>query len=344
MGGLEDSRADGVPLTPINTKLFENVDGFLVRLLSSFFLPVLMLTSIYFTTFTHDLEVENFEVYDPNLIGKEEIEGQEFTLYAFNIEEYNSPGCCADEERGWYPGLVTSAEEITILLDFNDRNGAIASGGDVFATSVVCPDGFGECSGKVASGGEVWIPFTYSSRHNIQGYVSFDNNFFEDANLVVAVDDQFIPADLRIILDKDKSTSSWYLSMAIAPIGFCVALFGATRLNMGSIKRGITLSNYRLDGSSSSYAICLLNTVMRPTIFAYYSSMMIWISIDGDWWNNPGGAFGAIIFGMVPALVMLFIKSSPIPEGRRMNLWGAIIYIPFCFFAVFIALLTFEGP
>ena len=76
MGGLEDSRADGVPPTPIYTKLFENVDGFLVRLLSSFFLPVLMLTSIYFTTFTHDLEVDHFEVNEPNLIGKEEMKAR----------------------------------------------------------------------------------------------------------------------------------------------------------------------------------------------------------------------------------------------------------------------------
>ena len=344
MGGLEDSRADGVTPASIDTKLFENEDRFLIRLLASLFLPALILTSIYFTTFTHDLEVENFTIYGSDLIGEEEIEGQEFTLYAFNIEEYNSPGCCSDEERGWYPGLVTSAEEITILLDFNDRNGAIASGGDVFATSVVCPDGFEECSGKIASGGEDWIPFTYTGRNNIQGYVSFDDNFFKDANLIVAVDDDFIPSDLRIILDKDRSKSSWYLSVAIAPLCFCVALFGATRLNMGAIKRGITFSNDRLDGSSPSYAICLLNTVMKPTIFAYYSSMMIWILIDGDWWNNPGGVFGAIVFGMAPALMMLFKTSSPILEGRRMNLWGAIIYIPFCFFAVIIALFTFEGP
>ena len=114
-------------------------------------------------------------------------------------------------------------------------------------------------------------------------------------------------------------------------------------LNREDIQRGLMLSNEGFDDRASSYVLTLMNTIIKPVTAAYYFSLLYWIAIDGDWWGNPNAGISALIIGFVPPVVAFLTKSSPIPEGRSMNLWGAILYFPMCFFAVGFALLTLEG-
>ena len=140
-----------------------------------------------------------------------------------------------------------------------------------------------------------------------------------------------------------STLTNLFTPMAITPLGAGVCLYAAKHFNRDDITRGITFSSGLLDETRSSYALCLANTIMQPTIIAFYSSFMFWIAIDGDWWGNPGAVVLAIMIGLSPAVVRLCYHSSPIPNGRRMNLWGAILYFPLCYLAVFIPLMTFDG-
>ena len=92
-------------------------------LLACFTMPLLISISIYFSTYTHGLEVERFAMREVEYTGNEAIDDSEYSLYSFNIEDYKSYGCCADEDRGWYPELLNTAEDVTISLNFVDQDG-----------------------------------------------------------------------------------------------------------------------------------------------------------------------------------------------------------------------------
>ena len=84
-----------------------------------------------------------------------------------------------------------------------------------------------------------------------------------------------------------STLTNLFTPMAITPLGAGVCLYAAKHFNRDDITRGITFSSSLLDETRSSYALCLANTIMQPTIIAFYSSFMFWIAIDGDWWGNP---------------------------------------------------------
>ncbi|MGB0265932.1 MAG: hypothetical protein ACPGAN_06575, partial [Candidatus Poseidoniaceae archaeon] len=274
-------------------------------------------------------------------IGTQKISGNELNLYAFNIEEYRGfygDGMGFDSEdtkKGWHPNLVKNSEELGISV--NARSDVVS--GRYFG-SVLCPEGINDCEDSVRSGGKTWIPLEGALGVS---YVSYDSNLFTDSNIIVALEDNLVPYELFITLEAERNTGRWYLSVAVAPLGFCALFFGAKMLNREDIERALILSNDGFDDSASSYVLTLMNTIIRPVTASYYFSLLYWIAIDGDWWGNPNAGISALIIGFVPPVVAFLTKSSPIPEGRSMNLWGAILYFPMCFFAVGFALLTLEG-
>ena len=326
----------------IFSKRLENGDRLIFRAVASLLIPVLIFVSIYLSTLTNEIEIENFYSTDAEFMEKQVIDNKELNLYAINIEEYRGyygDGMGFDSEETinrWNPNLVKSADNLGISINLQSESNASGQ-----FTFVSCTDGINNCDDKVRSGGDSWVKLQAPSGLNI--YISYDSNWFTDSFLIVAVEDGFRPLELFITLDADRDSTRWFISMAITPFGVGICLYAAKWSNRDDITRGITFSNDQLDESPSSYALCLANTVMKPTVTAFYSSLILWIAIDGDWWGNPGAAVLAIILGLSPAVVRLCNQSSPVPNGRRMNLWGAILYFPLCYFAVFIALLTFES-
>ena len=336
-----DENAIPISSPSIFSKRFENGDHFLIRASLPLVIPILMIFSLYLTTFTFGIDIENFYTEEAEFIGEQEIEGFNFNLYAFNIEEYRGfygDGMGFDSEdtkKGWNPNLVKNSEELGISV--NARSD-IATG--YYFGSVLCPEGINDCEDSVRSGGKTWVPL---EGYLGVSYVSYDSNLFTDSYIIVALEDNLEPYELFITLEAERDPVRWYLSVAIAPIVFCVLFFGAQMLNREDIKRGLILSNDGFDNSASSYVLTLMNTIIKPVTGSYYFSLLYWISIDGDWWGEPNAGISALIIGCYPPVVAFLTKSSPIPEGRSMNLWGAILYFPMCFFAVGFALLTYEG-
>lgn len=336
-----EGNANPISSTSIFSKRFENGDHFLIRASLPLVIPILMIFSLYLTTFTFGIDIENFYSEDVEFIGTQKISGNELNLYAFNIEEYRGfygDGMGFDSEdtkKGWNPNLVKNSEELGISI--NARSDVVS--GRYFG-SVLCPEGINDCEDSVRSGGKTWVPLEGALGVS---YVSYDSNLFTDSYIVVALEDNLEPYELFITLEAERNTGRWYLSVAIAPMGFCFLFYVAHMSNREDIKRGLKLSNEGFDNASSSYVLTLMNTIIKPVTGSYYLSLLYWISIDGDWWGNPNAAFSALIIGFVPPVVAFLTKSSPIPEGRSMNLWGAILYFPMCFFAVGFALLTLEG-
>ena len=336
-----DENASPISSHSLFSKRFENGDHFLIRFSTPLVIPILMLFSLYLTTFTFGIDIENFYSEDVEFIGTQKISGNELNLYAFNIEEYRGfygDGMGFDSEdtkEGWNPNLIKNSEELGISV--NARSDVV--NGRYFG-SVLCPEGINDCEESVRSGGKTWVPL---EGYLGVSYVSYDSNLFTDSYLVVALEDNLDPYELFITLEADRDPVSWYISVAIAPMGFYALFFGAQMLNREDIKRGLILSNDGFDNSTSSYILTLMNTIIKPVTGSYYFSLFYWISIDGDWWGEPNAGISALIIGLVPAVVAFLTKSSPIPEGRSMNLWGAILYFPMCFFAVGFALLTHEG-
>lgn len=336
-----DGNARPISSTSIFSKRFENGDHFLIRASLPLVIPILMIFSLYLTTFTFGIDIENFYSEDVEFIGTQKISGNELNLYAFNIEEYRGfygDGMGFDSEdtkKGWNPNLVKNSEELGISV--NARSDVVS--GRYFG-SVLCPEGINNCEDSVRSRGKTWVPLEGALGVS---YVSYDSNLFTDSYIIVALDDNLEPYELFITLEAERNTGRWYLSVAVAPMGFCVLFFGAKMLNREDIQRGLMLSNEGFDDRASSYVLTLMNTIIKPVTASYYFSLSYWIAIDGDWWGNPNAGISALIIGFVPPVVAFLTKSSPIPEGRSMNLWGAILYFPMCFFAVGFALLTLEG-
>lgn len=336
-----DGNARPISSTSIFSKRFENGDHFLIRASLPLVIPILMIFSLYLTTFTFGIDIENFYSEDVEFIGTQKISGNELNLYAFNIEEYRGfygDGMGFDSEdtkKGWNPNLVKNSEELGISV--NARSDVVS--GRYFG-SVLCPEGINDCEDSVRSRGKTWVPLEGALGVS---YVSYDSNLFTDSYIIVALDDNLEPYELFITLEAERNTGRWYLSVAVAPMGFCVLFFGAKMLNREDIQRGLMLSNEGFDDRASSYVLTLMNTIIKPVTASYYFSLLYWIAIDGDWWGNPNAGISALIIGFVPPVVAFLTKSSPIPEGRSMNLWGAILYFPMCFFAVGFALLTLEG-
>jgi len=330
-----DISEDSTP--SIFNKRLENGDRFFTRAVASLLIPILMVVSIYLSMGTGEIEIENFYSTDVEFMEKQVIDGEELNLYAINIEEYGSfsgDGMGYDSEETinqWNPDLVKSADELIISVHLRNEDSGVRR-----IAWIDCTNGIQNCDDIVRSGGEVWAPANTQISSEI--YMSYDSNWFSDSFLIVAVEDGFTPKELFITLDSSNDPTKWFFSMAITPLGVGICLFVAKRYNRDELTRGITFSNDQLDESRSSYALCLVNTVMKPTVIAFYSSLIFWILVGGDFWS---AGLGAIMIGLLPAFVRLFNESSPIPGGRRMNLWGAILYFPLCFFAVSLALSTY---
>ena len=91
--------------------------------LASLVIPFLIVLSILSSTGSHPLEVEHFEKNEAEFQRNAVIGGVTHSVYAFNIEQYESPGCCADEERGWYPNLLNTADSVSVDVRLMDHDG-----------------------------------------------------------------------------------------------------------------------------------------------------------------------------------------------------------------------------
>ena len=151
--------ANPISSTSIFSKRFENGDHFLIRASLPLVIPILMIFSLYLTTFTFGIDIENFYSEDVEFIGTQKISGNELNLYAFNIEEYRGfygDGMGFDSEdtkKGWNPNLVKNSEELGISI--NARSDVVS--GRYFG-SVLCPEGINDCEDSVRSGGKTWVP------------------------------------------------------------------------------------------------------------------------------------------------------------------------------------------
>ena len=212
-----DGNANPISSTSIFSKRFENGDHFLIRASLPLVIPILMIFSLYLTTFTFGIDIENFYSEDVEFIGTQKISGNELNLYAFNIEEYRGfygDGMGFDSEdtkKGWNPNLVKNSEELGISV--NARSDVVS--GRYFG-SVLCPEGINDCEDSVRSGGKTWVPLEGALGVS---YVSYDSNLFTDSYIIVALDDNLEPYELFITLEAERNTGRWYLSVAIAPMG-----------------------------------------------------------------------------------------------------------------------------
>ena len=316
--------------------------GFLLACLT---IPLLISISIHFSTYTHGLEVERFAMREVEYTGNETIDDIEYSLFSFNIEDYRSHGCCADEERGWYPELLDTAEDVTISLKFRDQDGNIAWAGTVYWGTVYCPDGIDECAGNIVDDGTKWLNLNHGHGDHM-GQISYEQGFFTDANLVVATQQSFAPYELEIQLYKMDQPHLLFFTVAIVPTAVIVGARIAERLGERKILKAVLLkNNYDDFDFDISYFQILLNTLVKSMVFSYYLTLVMWYVIDGDYWDNPIAMPMGLILSLYPPFAALRKKRS-LPEfvKVRPQLWGALLSIPFCLVAFFASLFTIVGP
>lgn len=315
-------------------------------LLACFTMPLLISISIYFSTYTHGLEVERFVMREVEYTGNETINDSEYSLYSFNIEDYKSYGCCADEDRGWYPELLNTAEDVTISLKFVDQDGNIAWDGRLYLGTAHCPDGFNECAGYIVDDGTRWVELNHMYWGEHMGYISYERGFFTDTNLIVATQQSYAPYELEIELYKMDQPVLLFFTIAIVPAAVIVATRIAEKLGKKEIQKVVLLRDEYEDFEFDiSYFQILLNTLLRSVVFSYYLTVVMWYVIDGDWWNIPIAFPIGVILALYPPFAALR-KERKLPElvQVRPQLWGALLSIPFCLIALFASLFTIVGP
>jgi len=306
-------------------------------------MPLLISISIYYSTYTHGLEVERFAIGEVEYTGNETIDDSEYSLYSFKIEDYKSYGCCADEDRGWYPELLNTAEDVTISLKFVGQDGNIAS---AHWGTVYCPDGIDECAGHIVDDGTRWVEMNHGYWGEHMAYISYERGFFTDANLIVATQQSYTPYELEIELYKIDQPILLFFTIAIVPAVIFVATRTADKLGEKEIRKVILLRDEYEDFEFNiSYLQILLNTLLRSVVFSYYLTLVMWYILDGDWWNNPIALPMGLILALFPPIAALNKKRN-LPEyvQVRPQLWGALLSIPFCLMALVASLFTIVGP
>ena len=315
-------------------------------LLACFTMPLLISISIYFSTYTHGLEVERFAMREVEYMGNEAIDDSEYSLYSLNIEDYKSYGCCADEDRGWYPELLNTAEDVTISLKFVDQDGNRWMDGRQYSGTAHCPDGLNECEGYIVDDGTRWVELNHGYWGEHMGYISYERGFFTDANLIVATQQSYAPYELEIELYKMDQPGLLFFTIAIVPAAVIVATRIAEKLGKKEISKVVLLRDEYEDFEFDiSYFQILLNTLLRSVVFSYYLTLVMWYLIDGDWWNNPIAMPMGLILALYPPFAALG-KERKLPEivQVRPQLWGALLSIPFCLIAFSASLFTIVGP
>ena len=315
--------------------------------IACFTIPVVLFASVYLSTFTHGLEVEQFATREAEYRGDQTIDNSEYALYSFNIEDYSSYGCCADEERGWYPELVKTSEDVVIILNFRDQDGNIASAGSVYSGVAICPDGIDRCPGKVVDDGTEWLEMKGGLLHGVDmGYIAYEAGFLSDAELIVATDESFVPYELQIQLNKIDQPILLVLTIALTPTVAAASIMITVKMGKKDLQNTIMLKDEYEDFEADvSYSQILLSTFLKSGLYSYYLTLLMWYPVDGDWWNNPQLGPLGLILALTPPVVALRKKRS-LPDGVqiRPQLWGAILSVPLCLVGLMASLFTVVGP
>ena len=316
-----------------------------VFLLACFTIPLLIFVSIYLSTYAHGLEIERFAMDEAEYAGIEIINNSEYSLYSFNIEDYKSYGCCADEDRGWYPELLNTAEDVTISLKFHDQDGNIASAGRYYWGIASCSNGFDECTGQVIDDGTRWVELIHVYYGTDMGYISYDRGFFKDTTLIIATQQAYVPYELQIELYKIDQPVLLVLTIAITPAAVIVATRISDKLGKREIRKAVLLNNEYGDFEFDiSYFQILLNTFLKSVVSSYYLTLIMWYAIDGDWWGNPAAPLGLLLALCPPIAALMKERRVPEPVQVRPQLWGALLSLPFCLIAFVASLFTIVGP
>ena len=311
--------------------------------LASLVIPVLILLSIQSSTGSHPLEVEHFEKNEAEYQQRRVIGGVTHSVYAFNIEAYESPGCCGDEQRGWYPNLLNTAESVSIEVYMMAADGGRYESGQHYGGTLYCSHGLDNCWQEATKEGK-WLAL--EDRHfGSMGYVAYQDRWFSDAKLLVAVQEDFTPIELQVELDKKDNPSHRVLSFLLVPFGASAVFALFTFMGRSDLARAVLLISRHDEGFELPYEVVVSNAFLRTLVAAFYLNFTLWSFSGDDWWDR---------IGLFPLALMLTLcapaygmTASVLPEhleGKKPHILGAVMALPFCFFAMMAALFMVVGP
>ena len=311
--------------------------------LASLVIPVLIVLSIQSSTGSHPLEVEHFEKNEANLRGTTSIDGIRHSVYAFNIEEYESPGCCADEERGWYPNLLNSAERVSVVVRMTDEDGDRYEAGNHYGGELFCSRGLDACGQETTKEGK-WLALE-DRYFGSMGYVAYQDRWFSDAKLLVAVQEPYVPFELQVELDKQDNPGQLALSFLLVPFGATTVFAAFTSMGRGDLARSMLFMNHHDNGVELPYEVVASNAFLCTLVAAFYLNFTLWSLSGDDFWDRIRLVPFALVLTLFSPVVG--IAASAVPEhlkGKKPHILGALVALPFCFFAMTAALFMITGP
>ncbi|MEC7112267.1 MAG: hypothetical protein VXW72_01925 [Candidatus Thermoplasmatota archaeon] len=313
--------------------------------LASLVIPFLIVLSILSSTGSHPLEVEHFEKNEAEFQRNAVIGGVTHSVYAFNIEQYESPGCCADEERGWYPNLLNTADSVSVDVRLMDHDGNRYENGRHYGGGIFCSRGLDNCAGEATKEGK-WLALE-ENRLGSMGYVAYQNTWFSSAKLLVAVQEPYVPIELEVELDKKDHPSHLAMSILLVPFGAFAAFAAFSFMGRSDLARSAVLISRHGDvGIELSYEMVASNAFLRVLVASYHLNLMMWWTVDGDWWHNPGLFILGLMLCLMSFVFALDYFAVPAHmKGKKAHLVGGVMALPICvFFCITASLFVVAGP